>query len=59
VVKNQHESKLSAAEMRMLHWMFGKTRHDRISNENIREGRSRGSNSQKRWLNLGLGGLGM
>jgi len=36
-VKNQHESKIHVAEMRMLCWMRGKTRWDRIRNENIRE----------------------
>lgn len=28
VVKNQHENKISAAEMKMLCWMYGKTRQD-------------------------------
>jgi len=37
VVKNEHESKISVAEMRMLRCMCGKTRHDRIRNDNIRE----------------------
>ena len=36
-VKSQHESKVSVAEMRMLRWMTGKTRHDRIRNVTIRE----------------------
>ena len=36
-VKSQHESKVSVAEMRMLRWMSGKTRHDRIRNDIIRE----------------------
>ena len=36
-VKNQHENKLSVAEMRMLRWICGKTRLDRIRNDNIRE----------------------
>jgi hypothetical protein len=36
-VKNQHENnKISGAEMRMLHWMCGKSRQDRIIND-IRE----------------------
>ena len=36
-VKNQHENQVSVAEMRMLRWMSGKTRHDRIRNDTIRE----------------------
>jgi hypothetical protein len=36
-VKSQHESKVSVVEMRMLRWMSGKTRHDRIRNDTIRE----------------------
>jgi len=36
-VKNQHESQVSVAEMRMLHWMSGKIRLDRIRNDTIRE----------------------
>lgn len=35
--KNQHKNKISTSEMRMLHWMCGKTRHGRIRNDNIRE----------------------
>jgi hypothetical protein len=34
-VKNQHENKISVAKMRMLHWMCGKNRHDRIINDSI------------------------
>ncbi|KAM7467464.1 hypothetical protein LguiB_015026 [Lonicera macranthoides] len=37
-VKSQHENKLSVAEMRMLRWMSGKTRKDKIRNVTIREG---------------------
>jgi len=33
----QHENQVSVAEMRMLRWMSGKTRHDRIMNDTIRE----------------------
>jgi len=36
-VKSQHENQVSVAEMRMLHYMSGKTRHDRIRNDTIRE----------------------
>ena len=36
-VKSQHENQVSVVEMRMLHWMSGKTRHDRIRNDTIRE----------------------
>jgi len=36
-VKSQHESQVSVAEMRMLCWMNGKTRHDRIGSDTIRE----------------------
>ena len=41
-IKNQHEHKLSVAEMIMLHEICGKTRRDRIKNDNMRErGRER------------------
>jgi len=36
-VKSQHENQVSVAEMRMLRWISGKTRHDRIRNDTIRE----------------------
>ena len=36
-VKSQHENQVSVAEMRMLRWMSGKTRHDMIRNDVIRE----------------------
>jgi hypothetical protein len=36
-VKSQHENQVSVVEMRMLRWMSGKTRHDRIRNDTIRE----------------------
>jgi len=36
-VKSQHENQVSVAEMRMLRWMSGKTEHDRIRNDTIRE----------------------
>ena len=36
-VKSQHENQVSVAEMRMLCWMSGKTRHDRNMNDTIRE----------------------
>jgi len=35
-VKSQHENQVSVTEMRMLCWMSGKTRHDRIRNDTIR-----------------------
>ncbi|KAM7518030.1 hypothetical protein LguiB_016992 [Lonicera macranthoides] len=37
-VKSQHENKLNVAEMRMLRWMSGKNRKDKIRNVTIREG---------------------
>ncbi|KAL5141766.1 Metal tolerance protein 6 [Glycine soja] len=36
-VKSQQENKVGVAEMRMLRWMCGKTRQDKIRNEAIRE----------------------
>ncbi|KAF3667332.1 putative multiprotein-bridging factor 1b-like [Capsicum annuum] len=36
-VKNFHIQRLKVAEMRMLHWMCGLTREDRVRNEIIRE----------------------
>jgi hypothetical protein len=36
-IKKQQVNKISVAEMRMLRWMCGKTRRDRIRNETIRE----------------------
>ena len=36
-VKNQHENKLSVAEMRVLCWICGKTRRDMTRNDNISE----------------------
>ena len=35
-VKKAHEKKLDVAEMRMLNWMSGVTKMDRIRNERIR-----------------------
>ena len=42
-VKSQHENQVSVAEMRMLRWMIGKSRHDMIRNDTIRERESKGS----------------
>ena len=36
-VKSQYETQVSVAKMRMLRWMSGKTRHDRIVKDTIRE----------------------
>ncbi|KAL5168862.1 DnaJ subfamily C member 7 [Glycine soja] len=36
-IKSQHETKVGVAEMRMLRWMCGKTRQDKIRNRAIRE----------------------
>jgi hypothetical protein len=36
-VKNQHENRISVAEIRMLLWMGGKTRHVGIRSDSIRE----------------------
>jgi len=36
-VKSQHDNQVSVAEMRMLRWMSGKTRRDKIRNDTIRE----------------------
>jgi len=36
-LKNQHELKLSVAKTRMLRWMCGKTRRDKIRYDSIEE----------------------
>ncbi|KAI8542827.1 hypothetical protein RHMOL_Rhmol08G0169600 [Rhododendron molle] len=36
-IKKQQVNKMSVAEMRMLRWMCGKTRRDRVRNETVRE----------------------
>jgi len=36
-VKKQHENKLSVTKMRMLRWICGKTRWDKIRNDSIRD----------------------
>ena len=35
-IKRHHAQKMSIAEMRMLHWMCGNTRRDKVRNEDIR-----------------------
>ncbi|KAM3362933.1 hypothetical protein P3S68_017787 [Capsicum galapagoense] len=36
-VKNSHIQKLTVAEMRILRWIYGHTKKDRVRNEIIRE----------------------
>ena len=36
-IKKQHMHKMDVADMRMLRWMCGKTRKDKIKNECFRE----------------------
>jgi len=36
-IKSQHENQVSVVEIRMLCWMSGNTRHDKIRNDTIRE----------------------
>ena len=36
-IKKQHMHKMDVAEMRMLRWMYGKTRNDKIRNDRFRE----------------------
>lgn len=37
MVNTQHEDKISVSDMRVLRWMCGESRWDRIINDNIRE----------------------
>jgi hypothetical protein len=55
-VKNQHENKISLAEMRMFGWMCGKTRQDK--NPNLRERIGVALIVERCWK-PDLGGLGM
>ena len=36
-VKKQYVSKMNVAEMRMIRWMCGKTRRNKVRNERIRK----------------------
>ena len=36
VVKNQHKNKLSVAKIKMLYWMYNKTKQNKIKSVNIR-----------------------
>jgi len=45
MVKSQHKNKVSVAEITTLCWMCGKTRRDKIRNDDIRE--SRGNTCSK------------
>ena len=36
VIKRYHAQKMSLAEMRMLRWMYGNTRRDKVRTEDIR-----------------------
>lgn len=44
---SQHENQVNLTDMRMLRWMNGKTRHDRIINDTIREREWGGTYSRK------------
>ena len=35
--QKRHVQQISVAEMRMLHWICGNTRRDRVQNEDIRD----------------------
>jgi hypothetical protein len=55
---NEHENKTSIAKMGMLRWMCGKTRQDRIRNDNIRE-RVGVAPTVEMIVETGAGGLSM
>ena len=58
VVKTRHENNVSVTEMRMLCWMCGKIRQDKIRNNNIRESVGVTPIVEKMWK-IDLGGLSM
>ena len=57
-VKSQQETQVSVAEMRMLRWMSGKTRHNKIRTDTIRE-RVGVAPILEKLVEKGLDGLGM
>ena len=57
-VKKAQEKKLDVAEMRMLRWMSGVTKLDKIRNERIR-GTTKVGENQRKCRNGGQSGMGM